>query len=88
MTYYKLVPKNPEEGGPPSMFVPVTEPLLTAAEWRATIDYEAAAKSFNADGWTCEMHEPMSFGVCAACFISQMAAARNAVDAAYGEDEA
>ena len=23
MTYYKLVSKNPEEGGPPSVFVPV-----------------------------------------------------------------
>jgi hypothetical protein len=35
----------------------------------------AAAHAINADGWTCEYHEPMPFGECDTCYINQRATA-------------
>ena len=37
MTYYKLVSKNHDEDGPPSVFVPVDDDLMTRTEWEATM---------------------------------------------------
>jgi len=76
MTYYERVYYGDMEDE--YDYEPVVEPLLTAAEWRATIDYEAAADMILDEVEIAYFWTP----------TNRLKLAKDIVDAALGGDDA